>query len=391
MTTLAPRPTLYRRPRRRLLGGVAGGIADHVGISPWSVRVLFIVLTFAAGLGVVLYGAYWIVVPTPPGDAGKTRFPQWIEWIAAGIAGAVALGVVVSTVPRSGLFVPAILAGFGGALIWRQANDTQRASWWRASRRSLSARPIGPSGRARLALGAMLVIVGAVVFLAHQNFSALRDGLLAMAVTAAGIALLTGPWWMRTVAELTEERRERIRSQERAELAAHVHDSVLQTLALIQRNASAPREVARLARVQERELRDLLYGVPADRGLLSDQLRKTAAEVEDSYPVVIDVVVVGDATVDDRLNALVGACREALVNAAKHSGSANVSLYAEVEEDGFAVFVRDRGTGFDPDTIGEDRQGVRNSIVARVERHGGKATIRSTPGVGTEVEIRMHK
>jgi signal transduction histidine kinase len=285
--------------------------------------------------------------------------------------------------------VPSILACLGGALIWRQASDTQRKRWWRFSRTSLSARPHDRAGRVRLTAGAVMVLLGVVAVFAGDDIDAIRDGLLAVVVTIIGIALITGPWWIGLVAELTAERRELIRTQERADIAARVHDSVLQTLALIQRNATSPREVARLARGQERELRALLYGSPAVVSQLSEALRSAAAEVEDSYAIVVDVVVVGDAVLDEPLLAMVAAGREAMVNAAKHAGVATVSLYAEVEPEAAVVFVKDRGAGFDLDAIADDRQGVRGSMIGRVERQGGTVTVRTAPGEGTEVEIRM--
>jgi signal transduction histidine kinase len=235
------------------------------------------------------------------------------------------------------------------------------------------------------------VLLGGALVLIRADVSAVRDGFIAMVVTASGIALVTGPWWMRTVSALSDERRERIRSQERAELAAHLHDSVLQTLALIQRNAQSPREVSRLARGQERELRGLLYREQQASGQLAEQLRTTAAEVEDAYFVTVEVVVVGDAEVNDKLLALIAAAREALVNAAKHAGVATISLYAEVESDAVTAFVKDRGIGFDPADIADDRQGVRGSIVGRIERYGGTATIKSAPGQGAEVQLRIQR
>jgi signal transduction histidine kinase len=388
MTSTA-RPTLYRRPDHRVLGGVASGIADHIGVSARWIRLVFIVLTLTGGLGVVLYGAYWIVLPTPPGAMVRSRFPPWFEYVVAVVSAVVALAIVNWGIPLGQLFVPAILACLGAALIWRQATESQRAHWWRLSRDSLAARSADGVGRARLAAGLAMVVLGGVVVLARADISAARDGLVAMAVTAVGIGLITGPWWMRTVAELAAERRARIRSQEHAELAAHLHDSVLQTLALIQRNASSPREVARLARGQERELRALLYGEPAARGQFADALQAVAAEVEDAYAVTVEVVVVGDAALDDQLTALVAASREALVNAAKHARVTTVSLYAEIEEDSYTAFIKDRGVGFHLSGVAADRQGVRGSILARVERHGGEARVRSSPGEGTEIEIRM--
>jgi signal transduction histidine kinase len=241
----------------------------------------------------------------------------------------------------------------------------------------------------RIGIGVMLVAAGAAFVLVRENFSAIRDGVLATIVTIVGVAIVTGPWWMKLVAQLSEERSARIRSQERADIAAHLHDSVLQTLALIQRNADAPREVARLARGQERELRTLLYGDRTAGGQLGDELRRTSGEVEDGYAVTVDVVVVGDVAMTEDLAALVAAAREALVNAAKHSKSTAISLYAEVEPDAVHVFVKDRGVGFDPADIADDRQGLRGSITARMQRHGGTVEIISKPGEGTEVRLGM--
>jgi signal transduction histidine kinase len=238
-------------------------------------------------------------------------------------------------------------------------------------------------------MGIALVVVGALAVLPRTNLTAVRNAFVAVVVTVIGIALITGPWWMRMVSELGEERRERIRSQERADIAAHLHDSVLQTLALIQRNATSPREVVRLARGQERQLRALLYDLHTPSGQLSAALQAAAAEVEDDYAIAVDAVVVGDAVLDAKLAAVVAASREALVNAAKHAGVESVSLYAEVDQEEVQVYVRDRGAGFDMAEVAADRQGVRASIIGRVERHGGRATIRTARGEGTEIEIRM--
>lgn len=383
-----PRPRLYRRPDLGVLGGVAAGVAEHVGVPVKLVRVAFVVLAAAGGLGVALYGAYLIVVAPDPG-AGHGRFPRWLEYAVAGVVAFGAVAVAATALPQSGLFVPALLACLGGALIWRQASESERARLRTLSRTSLSASSSHRLGQVRLVMGLALVVAGAVVVLVRADFTAYRDGLVAMLVTVVGLALVTGPWWMRTVSQLSAERAERIRSQERADLAAQVHDSVLQTLALIQRNAASPREVARLARGQERTLRTLLYGERPSAGRLADELHRVAAEVEDDYAVTVDAVVVGDADLDAALTAVVAATREALVNAGKHSGADGVSLYVEVEPDEVSVFVKDRGSGFDPAHVAEDRQGVRASIVTRVQRHGGTAVVTSTPGAGTEVEIRL--
>ncbi len=201
---------------------------------------------------------------------------------------------------------------------------------------------------------------------------------------------MLGPWGLRLWRDLDAERAARARESERADIAAHLHDSVLQTLALIQRRSDDPVQVARLARAQERDLRDWLYGSgPAGGGTLAAQVKGAAAEVEDRHGVSVDVVVVGDRAEDERTTALVAALREAMVNAVRHGRDPPVQVYVESGPDGVEAFVRDRGPGFDPDAVPADRLGVRESIIARTERHGGTADVRSTPGDGTEVRLTM--
>jgi signal transduction histidine kinase/phage shock protein PspC (stress-responsive transcriptional regulator) len=383
-----PRRRLYRRPDRGLVGGVCVGIAEHVRLRPRLVRIIFAILVGAGGMGLALYGAYWIVLPTAP-DAKRSRIPTWLEYVLAIAAGAGAVLIVAHATPIGGLFVPTMLACLGGALIWRQATDADRGRWRKLSRDSLQARTSARAGRLRTFIGAALVLGGGILVLVESNFTALRDGFLLLVVALLGLALLTGPWWMGLVTALREETSERIRSQERADIAAHLHDSVLQTLALIQRNSSSQREVSRLARGQERELRTLLYGERTASGQLADELRRMAAEVEDAYAIGVEVVIVGDAAMTEHMTAATAAAREALVNAAKHSGVTTASLYAEVEPSAVSVFVKDRGVGFELDDVADDRQGVRGSITGRVERHGGDVKVRTQPGSGTEVEIRM--
>jgi signal transduction histidine kinase len=388
-STLPAVRRLYRAPDQGLVAGVAAGIAGHLRVRVRIIRIAFIVLSFAGGLGLALYGTYWIVLPTEPGSKGETRLPKWLEIVIAAVVAAIIVLSVAYKSPLGTLFAPTLLACLGGALIWRQATDPERDRLRRLSRSSLSAGHAQRAGRLRLAAGAVFVISGGLIVLQRANFSALRDGFLAMIVTIIGLALVTGPWWIKLMVQLGAERSERIRNQERADIAAHLHDSVLQTLALIQRNAGSPREVSRLARGQERELRNLLYGTRTSSGQLAGELRVAAAEVEDAYAISVEVVLVGDAELNDGLAAAAAASREALVNAAKHGGVTTVSLYAEVEADAVSIFVKDRGVGFDLDAIAADRQGVRSSIIGRIERHGGEVMVRSQPGGGTEVEIRM--
>jgi signal transduction histidine kinase len=245
----------------------------------------------------------------------------------------------------------------------------------------------------RLAAGAAVIVAGVVAFLVGQGqLEATLDSLLGVSAVVVGLALILGPWLWRLWRDLESERRERIVSQERADVAAHLHDSVLQTLALIQKHAHDPREVVRLARGQERDLRGWLYDDQADdESSFAAALRTAAAEVEDFHGVPVEVVTVGDTGIDDRTRAVLKAAREAAVNAAKHSGADKIDIYAEVEGDDVELFVRDRGKGFDPDAVPEDRLGVRRSVVDRMHRHGGTAEIRSAPGEGTEVRLSTRR
>lgn len=239
---------------------------------------------------------------------------------------------------------------------------------------------------------ALALAVGLVVLWASGALDEAGDTVLAAVVVAVALGLISAPIWIGLLRRLSVERSARIRADERSELAAHLHDSVLQTLALLQGRADDPAEVARLARRQERELRSWLAGTeppqPGER--LADALRAAAEEVEEQHRAQVEVVIVGDAPLSEPLEALVGASREALNNAAKFAaGSGPIRLYAEIEHGEARVFVDDRGPGFDPDAVPQDRRGVRESIAGRMSRHGGSAEIRSKPGAGTEVELTM--
>lgn len=246
-------------------------------------------------------------------------------------------------------------------------------------------------GLAQVVVGVLLVAAGAGLYLTAGDSPDPRRSLVALSAVLAGLSLMGGPWWWRLSRELAAERRDRIRSQERDEVAAHIHDSVLQTLALIQRNASQPRTVASLARQQERELRAWLYGdaEPKPDDSVAAALQRVSEEVEDLHGTPVETVEVGDCPVDERLIALVQSSREAMANAARHSGASTVSVYLEIEPHQVTVFVRDRGCGFDPEAVPSDRRGIAESILGRMSRHGGKAAIRSQRDEGTEVELIM--
>jgi signal transduction histidine kinase/phage shock protein PspC (stress-responsive transcriptional regulator) len=395
-------PRLARPVRGRLIGGVAQGVGLHLGVNPTYVRVAFMGLSVFGGAGIVMYAVLWAVLPQSVPRDGTVeqpggRFRNRSQVIALAVIAAVAVFVIAQLNGGrhfAGVLLPAVVGGAGIALVWRQADDAQRARWSQMTARIPWLGSDGARGVAiaRLAGGGALLLVGAIWFIARNvQIGAIGDGLMAAAVLVGGLALITGPWWWRLASELTAERRERIRGQERAELAAHVHDSVLQTLALIQRHAAEPTEVARLARGQERELRSWLYRRPATPSAVrfGASIELAAAEVEDSYGVTVETVVVGDTELDPALEAMVQATREALVNAAKHSGVREMSLYAEVTDAEVTSFVRDRGSGFDPGDVPAGHHGLEGSIVGRMQRHGGRADVRSSPGNGTEIELSV--
>jgi signal transduction histidine kinase len=368
-------------------------------VDPIVVRVAFVAAAAAGGIGLLAYLAAWAVTPAAGGQAA----PAWRLRTGRG-AVEVALGVgflllsALFALRASGIWFsdaiawPLVLVASGGALLWRQSLGTLQPKPPAPEAETTSERARAVS---RTGVGVALVIAAGLVFLqATGALTAARDALLAALVAVVVLGVIFAPWVLRLVRSLGAERAERVRSQERAEMAAHLHDSVLQTLALVQKRADDPREVAALARRQERELRSWLSGrgVPgASERRLEAALEATATDVEREHSVAVEVVAVGDAGLDERGEALVAAAREAVVNAAKFGGGSAVSVYAEVTESRLAVFVRDRGPGFDVADVPADRRGVRESIVGRMRRHGGRATISSSPGEGTEVELVLER
>jgi signal transduction histidine kinase/phage shock protein PspC (stress-responsive transcriptional regulator) len=412
-----PPRKLYRSAEGRMLGGVARGLAGHLGLPVSWVRIVILALCVANGLGVLLYAAFWFVVPLGAGGVSTPPRPRSAATAATDTDGKrrrvvrkpdkgqllALLALIVAAVMlaeklqfgRANTYLwPVLLIGLGVVVVWRQADNARRAHWAEVTRRKRLL-PI-----ARGMSGVLLVAVGVSGIVVLQG-SAQHLGPVLQAALAilAGIALLAGPYLVRMTQDLSTERLMRIRAQERAEFAAHVHDSVLHTLTLIQRSAEDPREVARLARSQERELREWLYrphGKAKDGAeqpqTLAPAVKKTAGEVEDAHGVPVEVVCVGDCPLDERLGAQIQAAREAMVNAAKYGGEGGtVQVFTEVEGRTVFISVRDRGPGFDLDAVPEDRMGVRESIIGRMQRNGGTARLRSTQGEGTEVELEMER
>ena len=403
-------PQMLRRRTGRIVGGVAGGLADHLEINVLWVRLGFAALAALDGLGIVAYALLWMFVTQEAvgvrrQDEAKEKQQGW-ALIALGISLAIAVGALSGAV-ASWITIPLGIAVIGAAVVWREADTAQRRRWVDGARTGMTGVLFGDGGWSallRMLTGAVLVVAGiAIVVLRSETLNQLEFALVAAIATLVGVAVLTVPWWLRLVRDLGEERRARIRTDERADIAAHLHDSVLQTLALIQKQPDVPREVLRLARSQERQLRTWLYspdgygrtpktdepsGVPVPP-TLSAAIAAASGEVEDTFAVVVAPVFVGDCPMDEKLAALAQAAREAMVNAAKHSGQSEVSVYVEVEPTECTVFVRDRGKGFDPDAVPEDRHGVADSIHGRMARYGGTVKLRTAPGEGTEVQLTM--
>jgi signal transduction histidine kinase len=380
------RPPLVRPRSGRLVAGVAAGTAAHLRQDPMVVRVAFVVLA-TTGIGVVMYALLWLTMPVAapgteepaPGTftlGARTGKRQLLTLLVLGFAAVVIIGQVARF--SGELVLPLVLVAVGMAVIWRQL-DTDR---------TLAL----PGVRWALAGGAALAAAGVILLLATTGQLAnARNGFAATLVILTGVVVATAPIWRRLLDSRAQERTARVRSEERAAVAAHLHDSVLQTLALIQRHAEDPQAVSRLARSQERELRAWLYDpkVVREGGTWAGLVAGMVAEVEADHALLVDPVVVGDAPVDDALAALGAATREALVNAAKHSGATAADLYTEVTPDRVSVYVRDRGKGFDPAEVPDDRRGLRDSVSGRLMRLGGTAVVRSAPGEGTEVELAL--
>jgi len=375
------------------------------------IRVGFVALMIFQFIGVLAYGALWLLLPPQPmveapglesaartgkRSRGAARRADWgmvVALVALG-SGLLWLVQVSGLGLQSQLFWPVAFACAGAALVWRQADTAQQKRWQAEAGGRVWLAPFVASGGwpalVRVIMGLGLVGAAFGIVLAQRGqFSQLPEVLAMTTLALAGLAVVLAPWLYRSRAALNQARADKVRADERADMAAHLHDSVLQTLALIQRQADEPRAVQQLARRQERELRGWLYGDLEDELTLKAALTAAAAEVEDERGVPVEVVVVGDGPASEAVAALVRAAREAMVNAAKHSGADQIDVYAEIVDDRAEVFVRDRGRGFDLQHIEEDRLGITRSILDRMRRHGGHAEVRTTPGQGTEVRLEI--
>jgi signal transduction histidine kinase len=340
-----------------VVAGVAAGLGRALGVDPTLVRLLFALLTLAGGAGVALYLAAALLMPTETG--ARPRGSR----VVIGLA----LLVLAAVVALNGLGLPgfvqgaAVVAAVGAFFLVR---------------------------RQKRLVGWALVAAAAAILLTRGGDVGTDGPLLTPAAFAGGLLLVVGPWLWRAAQERDAERTARIRSEERAEMAVRVHDSVLQTLALIQKSSADPHRVASLARRQERELRGWLFGAYGEGSLVA-AIEEAATEVEDLHDVRVEVASAGNAALDDDLRALALAAREAMTNAAKFAGTNEVFVYVEVDGTAASVFVRDRGVGFVRAEVPPERRGLTESIEGRMLRHGGTATITSEPGAGTEVELNL--
>lgn len=429
------RPALLRS-NDAMIAGVCAGLAAHLGISVNVARIGMVGLALAGGAGIFLYGWLWVLVPTEeeqlrkgptpvgprlsfpksPGQAESTGGPSarpgsgglfsggatvsppkgpgsntqtWIGKREVLLGTALLLVAAVAIAQQLGAnlpldtLLPIGVVAAGAVLAWTQLDESRRAGLMNRAGASQA------SGLARLVAGLLLVTVGVLILVSGSiAWEITWSTLIATGAVLAGVFLVLAPWGLKFWRDLETERSGRARETERAEIAAHLHDSVLQTLALIQNRAGSEQDVIRLARAQERELRNWLYADATHQsGNLAERIRAVAAEIEDSYGTPINVVVVGDTELSAQQEVLAQAAREAVLNAAKHAGG-NISVYLEAGPTGSTIFVRDRGSGFDPDAVPADRMGIRVSLYSRMHRNGGDVSIRSNAD-GTEVKLVM--
>lgn len=369
----APYPVMARPQSGRVVAGVAAGLARHLQVPVLSVRIALTALSLLGGVGALAYAGLWIFTPALDDAPSSRRSPLSLGLVALALAGS-AVGVLGVSGASPSAAVPLAVVAIGAVLAWL------------AYDRGLNT----PVGLVAVAAGAALVL-GGVVVAAVTWESGSGSAIVATALTLVGFGALVVPLVLKLWRSLSQEQAAKAVSEERAEIAARLHDSVLQTLALIQKRAEEPREVTRLARAQERELRAWLFDAPsAAPTTCFGALEAACGEVEDLFDLRVSPVTVGeDAELTESAKLLIQAAREAMVNAGKHAGVGAVDVYAELLAGELSIFVRDRGVGFDVEDIPADRHGIRDSIRARVESVGGRVRISSTPGEGTEVELAV--
>jgi signal transduction histidine kinase len=397
---------LRRSPDSKLLGGVAEGLSKRTGIDVTIIRVALVLFGLASGTGVAAYMLAWLFLPVD-GQSGNIAQKALEDRRGLALAFAFVPGLVVVLVLGTVLGVgwldslawPAFVSAAGLVLVWRNAPADEQAALERVVRPVIQFAVPENRSLTRISVRAILslaLLAGGLVaiLLGHPSHVLVRTlGGIVLVIGAFVVAF--GPWWLGVARDLVVERQARVLAEERANMATRVHDSVLQTLALIQRRADNPQQVVQLARSQERELRSWLFSgeVPGSTDkedlTIAESVQRIQSEVEATHGITVEVVTVGDCELDDNLRELLAAAREATVNSAKWSGAQVVSLFAEVEPDEVSVFVRDRGRGFDPDAVAPDRKGITESVYGRMDRHGGTADVRSAPGEGTDVSLKM--
>ena len=396
---------LRRDPEDRIGGGIAAGLGEWRGFSPTTVRIACVVAALVSqGWAVPFYFIGWLLIPAKGETSSigaRARHDSRGVTLAVAVASLLVVFLLLAGVLNDGSIEvygwPQVVSVACLTLIWRNAPENEQAAMRHlvAPLESLGGGGDNPrrATRLRLVVSAVLLIAGVSVLFSEHGGLKLLAPLGGFVLVVAGIVALLGPWWLRIARDLLLERQARARAEERADMAARVHDSVLQTLALIQRSAEDPQTVVQLARAQERELRSWLFEgrAPGDTEVTSfaEGIREIQRDVEARHGVPVEVVTVGDCPLDDQLTALLAATKEATVNAAKWSGASVISVFAEVEPENVEVAVRDRGKGFDLYAVPADRKGVAESIRGRMMRHGGKATVQSTLGEGTKVTLTM--
>jgi signal transduction histidine kinase len=413
MTVTRDHPTtvgVSRRPLRRqstnaVLGGVCAGLALRLGLRETLVRIGFVMLAAVFGLGLIVYMLMWLGTPRVGEDqsiglrlANKKREAEAFL-LSVAVVIILLIGLYSLDLRATAAYAwSVLLSALGVGAIWRGASLDER----RQLSSIIGDSPFEGTGSARgwrsivlrVVPGVAMAVVGLEILgQVGGTWRSFVPVILGSAALVVGILILLAPWWLQTARALTRERRDRVRAEERATMAAHIHDSVLQTLTLIERVAANEDEVVRLARAQERALRQWLFDPRSpteDAGsTLASLAREIEQDVEGSYGVRVELVVVGDCPVDDDVVALAAAGKEAAINAAKWSGAGVVSIFVEVESHQVTMFVRDTGVGFDPAAIAGDRHGIALSIRQRMGQHGGEAVVKSEPGSGTEVQLTL--